>query len=369
MASIARLRCRLALFLSSLLMVAATGAHADEHSNVVPVNQVRGPLSVMVLGSGGPMAFAGGRASAGYLIFVDGTPRILMDMGGGTFKSLAMSGTNIHTVDLMLLSHMHIDHQGEVPAMTKTIYFHARQAGAFRTAPLNFFGPGANGVPFPAAVFPDAATVPQYPSTSDYINGLFNIQTGIDRYVHVFTRAISGGVFNYTVTDIPAPPPPLVGNQSISTIYDQDGLVVKAIAVVHGPCPAVAYRIEYKGHSIVYSGDTDSQTNNMVKIAQGADLLIYDTSITDTLPNGPNDAVFFKLHTTPTRMGQVAAAAGVKHLLLSHLTPITAPRLDEVKSLIRDAGFTGVLTSAHDLEVLNLMDDDAGREMDWDWDH
>ncbi|HKJ09548.1 MAG TPA: MBL fold metallo-hydrolase, partial [Gammaproteobacteria bacterium] len=102
MASFARLRCRLALILSSLLMVAATCAHADEHSNVIPVNQVRGPLSVMVLGSGGPMAFAGGRASAGYLIFVDGTPRILMDMGGGTFKSLAMSGANIHTVDLML---------------------------------------------------------------------------------------------------------------------------------------------------------------------------------------------------------------------------------------------------------------------------
>ncbi|MGA7800981.1 MAG: MBL fold metallo-hydrolase [Gammaproteobacteria bacterium] len=368
MANIARLRYRFALFLSSLLMVFTAYAHADEHSTRPPVNQVRGPLSVMVLGSGGPMAFAGGRASAGYLIFVDGTPRILMDMGGGTFKSLAMSGANIHTVDLMLLSHMHIDHQGEVPAMVKTLYFQSRAAGVFRTAPINFFGPGANGIPFPAAVFPDAATVAQYPSTSDYINGLFNIKTGIDRYVHIFTRAISGGVFNYTVTDIPAPPPPQVGGQTISTIYDQGGLVVKAIAVVHGPCPAVAYRIEYKGHSIVYSGDTDSQTSNMIKIAQGADLLIYDTSITDTLPNGPNDSVFFTLHTTPTRMGQVAAAAGVKHLLLSHLTPITTPRLDQVKSLIRAQGFTGVLSSAKDLEVLNLMDD-AGTEMDWDWNH
>lgn len=355
------------LLAASLLTAVSFAARADGPHDVLPVGHVHGPLSVMVLGSGGPMAFAQGRASAGYLIFVDGTPRILMDMGGGTFKSVAMSGANIHTVDLMLISHMHIDHQSDVPALVKTIYFHARQAHAFRTAPIHFFGPGANGIPFPASVFPNAAGVAQYPSTSAYINGLFNIDTGLDRYVNIFTRAISGGVFRYTVSDIPAPPPPLVGKQSISTIYDQGGLVVKAIAVVHGPAPAVAFRIEYKGHSIVYSGDTDSQTDNMVRIAQGADLLIYDTSITDTLPNGPNDAVFFTLHTTPTRMGQVAAAAGVRHLLLSHLTPITAPRLKEVKQLIRAQGFDGKVSAAQDLEVLNL-EGRGGVESDWNAD-
>lgn len=318
-------------------------------------NEVEGSLSVMVLGSGGPMAVANGRASAGYLIFTDGKPRIIMDAGGGTFKSVAESGINIHGVEDFLLSHMHIDHQGEVPALTKSIYFHARQAGAPRPAtdPVNYFGPGANGVPFPGT------SVSQYPSTSGYINGLFQKPDGIDRYMYIFAKAISGGEFNYTVTDIPTPPPPGVANASVSTIYSgSDGLVIKAVPVVHGPCPAVAYRIEYKGHSIVYSGDTDSQTGNMVKIGANADLMIYDTSITDTLPNGPNDAVFFKLHTTPTRMGEVAEAAGVHKLVLSHITPITEPRLDQVRSAIRDAGYRGRISQAHDLKVYNLDDDD-----------
>lgn len=65
-------------------------------------DRVKGDLSVMVLGSGGPMATASNRASAGYLIFLDGKPRILMDAGGGTFARLAESGVNIRDLDIVL---------------------------------------------------------------------------------------------------------------------------------------------------------------------------------------------------------------------------------------------------------------------------
>ena len=40
-------------------------------------------VSLQVLGSGGP--FGAGRASAGYLVWVDGVSRIMVDAGGGTF--------------------------------------------------------------------------------------------------------------------------------------------------------------------------------------------------------------------------------------------------------------------------------------------
>ena len=58
-------------------------ALADDDDDLA-VSEVEGSLSVMVLGSGGPIATAEGRASAGYLICTDGKPRILMDVGGGT---------------------------------------------------------------------------------------------------------------------------------------------------------------------------------------------------------------------------------------------------------------------------------------------
>lgn len=69
---------RLSVGLISALL--ATVSFADDDDHDLAVNEVKGALSVMVLGSGGPVAMANGRASAGYLIFVDGKPRILMDV-------------------------------------------------------------------------------------------------------------------------------------------------------------------------------------------------------------------------------------------------------------------------------------------------
>jgi ribonuclease BN (tRNA processing enzyme) len=44
-------------------------------------------LSVTVLGSGGPIANPH-RVSAGYILSIDGNPRILVDAGGGTFERI-----------------------------------------------------------------------------------------------------------------------------------------------------------------------------------------------------------------------------------------------------------------------------------------
>ena len=59
-------------------------------------------LSVMLLGSGGPVATSSGRASAAYMIFTDGNPRVLMDVGGGSFQRLAQSGYNINAMEYIL---------------------------------------------------------------------------------------------------------------------------------------------------------------------------------------------------------------------------------------------------------------------------
>ena len=127
-----------------------------------------------------------------------------------------------------------------------------------------------------------------------------------------------------------------------------------AVGVNHGPVPALAFRVEYKGKSIVYSGDTSSKGNNMIEISKNADLLIYDTAIMDDTPDGPNDGVFFLLHTTPSRMGEVATAAGAKKLVLSHITAVTQSRLDEVEDLVRAQGYQGKISAAEDLKVYNV---------------
>lgn len=301
-----------AVVLFSAFVLFISPAHAE---------RIQRGLSVMVLGSGGPVAHRTARAGAGYLIFVDRKPRILLDAGGGTYQRLAASGASIKDLDLVLLSHLHIDHTSDLSAIIKTMYFHNRAAKTFRKRPIHIIGPGENYKGFPAVL--KGANASQYPSTSQYVDGHYDLNTGVQRYLHIFTRAISAGEFKYTTQDVQ---PDVM--QPIKTVYDKDGLVVKAVGVAHGPVPALAYRIEYKGKALVYSGDTSSKTGNMIKIAKDADILIYDTAIMDDLPNGPNDKVFFALHTTPTRMGQVASRSGAKVLVLSHITPTTGLRLE-----------------------------------------
>ncbi|MDH5179862.1 MAG: MBL fold metallo-hydrolase [Gammaproteobacteria bacterium] len=338
-------RCK--LMLAGMLLAISSHAPADD-KNDLPVNKVKGPLSVMVLGSGGPVATPSGRAGAGYLIFTDGKPRVLMDLGGGTYKSLAESGASIHDMEYILLTHLHADHTGDLTPVVKTIYFHNNRAGTSRNNPINIYGPKANGVTFPGT------TITQYPATSEYANDHYAMPMGTERYLNLFARAITENKssFAYKAYDLNSRVPGAVMETVFST---DDGLVVKAIAVDHGPVPAVAFRIEYKGYSVVYSGDTGSRGPNMVTISQDADLLIYDTAI---MADEPANPVFHVLHTEPARIGEVALAANAKAVVLSHITPVTEPRLKEVQNIIRSTGYTGKIKTAKDLKVYNLGGDD-----------
>ena len=330
----------------TILIVSAgcAGGNKKGDSNGKPgMIQPSGKMSVLVLGSGGPVAAKTGRASSGFLIFIDGKPRILMDAGGGTFKSLAQAGINIKDLDIVLLTHLHLDHMGDLSPIIKTMFFHNRGAKTMRKAPIHIYGPSANGIPFPGT------QIPQYPSTSEFAKGKYSKESGVARYLHIFARAIKGGTFSYEAHDVPA------GKKlPVREIYKKDGLTIKAVGVVHGPVPALAYRIEYGGKSVVYSGDTSSKTGNMAKISRGADLLFYDTAIMDNIPPKAKNKVFYVLHTTPSRMGQVAKTANPAKLVLAHITPVTEPRLDKVKSLVRAQGYKGAIDVASDLKLYNL---------------
>lgn len=349
-------------FVTATLLIAFTpeGRAADVHATVrheLAVSRVHGDLSVMVLGSGGPIATSVGRASAGYMIFTDGdpNPRAIMDAGGGTYQRVAQSGTNIADLDMFLLSHLHADHTGDLTSIIKTLYFHNNMKGQARIRPVVIYGPDATAYQGdPGTVYPNGQLV--FPSTTDYADEHYSVNGGVERYLSAFVPAITNGAgtFSYEAHNLNSAWKPQ-SNPQPEVVYNQKGLKISAMPVNHGPVPAVAYRIDYKGHSIVYSGDTSSVSDNMITLSRNADILIYDTSITRDLPPVP---VFHVLHTTPERMGQVAAAANVKVLVLSHITPVTEPRMDEVKAAIRANGYTGEIREAEDLQVDNLGDDE-----------
>ena len=104
-----------------LCLVIGTGCATSERS---PQSRALGAplaatqsaaLDLIVLGSGGPDAV--GRASTCFVLSLDGSPRILIDAGSGAFVRLGEAGLSLDHLDLILLTHLHIDHTGELPGI------------------------------------------------------------------------------------------------------------------------------------------------------------------------------------------------------------------------------------------------------------
>jgi ribonuclease BN (tRNA processing enzyme) len=243
-------------------------------------------LEVVVLGSGGPRAF--GRAGSSYLVLLGGRPRILVDAGPGAFLRIGELNLDLDNVDIVLLTHLHIDHSGDLAA-----FFNARALTSDGPIVYRVFGPDGAGL---------------FPKTSRFVNLLVG-QDGAFAYQKTF-----GADESFAVRDLP-----ITLDSARAKILDEDGLVVEEIATHHGDCPSVAYRISYKTVTVVFSGDMDaSALPNLVQLAKNADLLIFNCAVLDP-PDSPSQ--LYDLHTPPRKIGQAARESGVKSLLLSHLAP------------------------------------------------
>jgi ribonuclease BN (tRNA processing enzyme) len=98
--------------------------------------------------------------------------------------------------------------------------------------------------------------------------------------------------------------------------------------------PAFAYRFDTPGRSIVVSGDT-TFSENLVGLARGADLLIHEAMYAPGVDQlaGNNASLKDHLrrsHSTTEQVGLVAARAGVKKLVLSHLVPVFPSITDDM---------------------------------------
>jgi ribonuclease BN (tRNA processing enzyme) len=271
-------------------------------------------LEVLVLGSGGPGA--SGRASSSYLVSLAGNARILVDAGPGSFARLGEARVSLANVDIVLLTHLHIDHAGELPGL-----FKARAVSSSGPIVFNVWGPDG-GAPFP--------------STSHFIQLLFGPK-GAFAYLSDFSAPIS-----IHAHDLPTQPKP---NAQPSLIYKEGALAISGIAGHHGDAPAVIYRIDYAGKSVTFSGDIDSSgLEDLRTAAKGSDLLVFNSVVLDP-PGSP--AILYTLHTPPQTIGLLAKLAGVHALLLSHLSPATDEMHDAVLQSIRQ-NYAGPVSFAQD---------------------
>ncbi|MBI3323078.1 MAG: hypothetical protein HYZ95_01280, partial [Candidatus Omnitrophica bacterium] len=120
------------------------------------------------------------------------------------------------------------------------------------------------------------------------------------------------------------------------------GYTVRTKRMRHAGGRALGYRLQARGKSLAYSGDTDV-CPAIVTLGRDADLLILECSVTDERKVAG--------HLTPTACGQIAALARCRHLLLTHFYPVFLG-YNILRRVRRRYG--GRLTLARDLRAFQL---------------
>ncbi|MEW6672757.1 MAG: MBL fold metallo-hydrolase [Thermodesulfobacteriota bacterium] len=195
--------------------------------------------------------------------------RLLFDLGPGTMRRLLRTDTRIFDIGFICISHFHPDHSGElVPFLFASKY------------------PAANRRQAPLAILAGSGF-------SDFFSGL--------KQVYGEWIELPPEILSLTELSSTGPDSRRFGD-----------FVLKSMPVMHRN-ESIAFRIESAdGISVVYSGDTD-YSENLIDLAVGADILICESALPDELKA--------EGHLTPSLAGKIAAAAGVRKLVLTHFYP------------------------------------------------
>jgi ribonuclease BN (tRNA processing enzyme) len=279
---------------------------------------------VIFLGTKGGPRVGNGASNPANLVVVNDTP-LVIDCGMGVSRQLVTAGVPIPSVKYIFITHHHSDHNLEYG----NLFYNAWAAGL--STPIHSFGP--KGI--------EAMT------KSFWELNRFDVETRIEdegrpdpRKLLVAKDIADDGVVLQTadvkVTAFRTPHPPIVDN--------------------------FAYKFETPDGTIVFSSDT-AYNPRLAEFAKGADVLVHECmylpAVDRLVLKTKNGATLKKhlldSHTTTEDVGRIAAAAGVKVLVMSHFVPGDDPLVtddnwtEDVKK-----NFGGKIIVAKDLMELKL---------------
>lgn len=293
------------------LSALSPGAHAADST-----------FRVTLLGSGVPDPQPD-RFSASTLIEA-GAQKLLIDVGRGATIRLYQLHVPLSKIDVVFFTHYHSDHTVGMPDLLLTGWL--PPGFARRTQPMHVIGPvGAKALMDGLA--------------SAYVGDI----KGREAEQHLPPAGVAANVDEFTQDGV---------------VYEHDGVKVTAFAVEHGIKPAVGYRVDYDGRSVILSGDT-SFSEKVIKYGAGADLVIHEVAVFNPeLLKLPSIQHIQSIHVTPSQAGTVFARIHPKLAVYSHIaqlgTPAApAPGLAEIVAETRQT-YQGPLVVGEDLMTFDI---------------
>ncbi|MBM2803824.1 MAG: fold metallo-hydrolase [Deltaproteobacteria bacterium] len=139
-------------------------------------------------------------------------------------------------------------------------------------------------------------------------------------------------------------------------VYDRNGVRIFAFEVDHGgeDLPAFGYRINYRGHSAVLSGDT-TFNENLIRHAAGTDLLVHEVTAAAgaAAENKQQLKRISSNHTTPDQAGIVFSRVQAKLAVYNHLLLFGGAKAEDLIPATR-ANYAGPLVVGEDLMAIDI---------------
>lgn len=257
-----------------------------------------------------------------------GDQKLLFDAGRGVPIRLRQLNVPLSKVDVLFITHYHSDHTVGIPDVWLTGWL---GSSGRQSTPFRVIGP-----------------------------------VGAKALMSNLEKAYAADI-KIRIEDTKLPPE---GIAIVAEEFDKDGLVydkngVKVIAfeVDHGLAikPAYGFRIEYKGRSVLISGDT-RYSQSVIKYGTGADVLIHEVASArpELLAASVPVQRIIAHHTTPREAGMVFSQAKPKMAVYSHISlqgrgNFPEPTIDEVIAETRQT-YNGALVAGEDLMSFEIGD-------------
>ncbi len=228
------------------------------------------------------------RRGAAAIHLAHGDAQLMLDTGPGFMERLVSSRLDPDAIQSVLFSHLHFDHaMGVVELFSRLI----SRSGP----PVAIYGPRDTD-----SYTESALNFARANATND------RIREWLDGVTVSLTRP---------------------GDER-----ELHGIAVRAVEVPHAATlECLARRFQAGGRTLVYSGDSIYAPEAMVPLAEGADVLIHEgftesalERLAQRIPAGRREGLYDAMrgsHCQAVDAGRIAAAAGVRTLILTHLTP------------------------------------------------
>jgi ribonuclease Z len=293
-------------------------------------------MRVIALGSGMPMPRLK-QAAACFLIELGNGDKFIFDMGTGSLERLYSLGIPLDYLDKVFLTHLHMDHMGDLPGF----YIYGPQNN--RSVPLRVWGPGGGG------------TRPEWGTKAamEHMEKTWAWMTG------TLAGTIDTSSFKVDVTEYD-------WSKVNNVIYNENGVVIKSIPAIHFE-QSVSFILEWNGMRLAFSGDT-LPNKWWIENTQGVDFSIHECFFPPNLAISKwgftqREALnaVTTIHSTAAFFGKMMAMTKPKHAVAYHFQNDT-DTLPAVMKAVEQV-YDGPVDYAQDFMVWNVTKDGVRTRM------